>query len=193
MNLPNYRFPICVALAALLVVVGLSACRKKGTATERRAVAAHLRDLADTYRKDPKNKKPLNDIIDVLHGNWSFAATYACGVLRDLGPLAAPAVPDLIKALNCGDPVVEREAPLALAAIGPAAAPAVPVLIAKLKYDYRDSAWFCADALGEIGEPALVAIPALEIAAQSKWELMADSAIAALEKLRKLQDDPNKQ
>ena len=107
----------------------------------------------------------------------------ACGVLGDLGPLAAPAVPDLIKALNCEDPFVEREAPLALAAIGPAAAPAVPALIAKLKYDDDDAACFSADALGEIGEPALVAIPALEIAAQSKWELMADSANAAIEKL----------
>ena len=192
-NLPNYRFPICVALAALLVVVGLSACRKKGTITERRAVRAHLRDLADTYRKDPKNKKPLNDIIVVLHGNWSFAASSACYVLRDLGPLAAPAVPDLIKALNSGDPLLENSAPRALGAIGPAAAPAVPVLIAKLKDEKGDTAWYSADALGEIGEPALVAIPALEIAAQSKWEAMERHANAALEKLRKLQDDPNKQ
>ena len=35
--------------------------------------------------------------------------------------------------------------------------------------------------------------PALEIAAQSKWEAMERHANAALEKLRKLQDDPNKQ
>ena len=88
---------------------------------------------------------------------------------------------------------MENSAPRALGAIGPAAAPAVPVLIAKLKYDYRDTAWYSADALGEIGEPALVAIPALEIAAQSKWEAMERHANAALEKLRKLQDDPNKQ
>jgi HEAT repeat protein len=101
-------------------------------------------------------------------------------------------VPDLIKAINCGDPFREREAPLALAAIGPAAAPAVPALIGKLKEEDYDAAWFSADALGQIGEPALVAIPALEIAAQSKWEPMARHAKAALKKLRKLQNDLNK-
>jgi len=173
-----------VAFAILFVLVaGCGDSRSR-----RKSAAAELRHFATEFRAHPNNLDLLDKIIDVLEsGTYSFDRTYACGELQNLGPLAKPAVPALIRALNCGDFYVEREAPLALAAMGKEARDAVPALIANLKKTDRDAGWFSAQALGDIGEPALTAIPDLEIAAVSDCQLMAESAAAALKRLKELQ------
>jgi HEAT repeat protein len=154
--------------------------------SDREAIADHLQELGAQVRRNPTDRRALDELKEILNRGSSFARTYACGVLRDLGPLATSAIPDLIRALNCGDGYVEREAALALGTVAVGDARPVPALIEKLKQEDDDAAWFSADALGNIGEPALPAIPALERALNSKWDLMASSARHALEKLYKI-------
>ena len=169
----------------LLLAVALLGCGD--SASRRKQAAAELRMFASQFRADSTEVAPLNAIIEVLeNGCYSFDRTYACGVLRELGPDAKPAIPALIKALNCGDIYVEREAPRALGAMGKTAAEAVPELVNNLRKTNRDAGWFSATALGDIGAPALTAIPELEIASQSSAGSMVESAQKALDKLRAL-------
>ena len=161
--------------------------------SRRKSAAAELRHFATDFRANPADLSKLDAIIDVLdHGKYSFDRTYACGELQRLGAIAKPAVPALVRALDCGDGFVEREAPRALGSMGEEARDAVPALIANLKIAKGDAAWFTAEALGNIGEPALIAIPELEIAAVSNDALLADSANEALKRLRDIQKNCDK-
>jgi HEAT repeat protein len=161
--------------------------------SRRKSAAAELRHFATDFRANPADLSKLDAIIDVLdHGKYSFDRTYACGELQRLGAIAKPAVPALVRALDCGDGFVEREAPRALGSMGEEARDAVPALIANLKIAKGDAAWFTAEALGNIGEPALIAIPELEIAAVSNDALLADSANEALKRLRDIQKNRDK-
>ena len=172
----------------VILALGLTFAGCGDSVSRRKSAAAELQALSATFRANPDDATPLNSIIDVLeHGEYSFDRTYACGELRELGPLAKPAVPALVRALNCGDKYVEREAPRSLGAIGEGARDAVPTLIEKLRMSTRDAGWFSAEALGKIGEPALVAIPELEIAASSGSGLMVEFANNALNRLRRIQ------
>lgn len=78
--------------------------------------------------------------------------------LRNAGPAAASATPDLIRALDDRDDQVWFNSITALANIGPGAKAAVPTLIDRLRGDGRYSAqrsYRAAYALGKIGKPAL--------------------------------------
>ena len=174
---------LVVILALCLTFAGCG-----DSVSRRKSAAAELQALSAAFRTNPDDATPLNLIIDVLeNGKYRFDRTYACGELRELGPLAKPAVPALVRALNCGDNYVEREAPRSLGAMGEDARDAVPALIEKLRNSNRDSSWFSAEALGAIGEPALVAIPDLEIAASGDSGLLVEYAENALKRLRKIQ------
>lgn len=172
-----------VSAIALVFVVSGSGCGRD-TASKRAAVVEELTSLMASVERNPADTVSLDKMIAMVNGDSSFARTKACVFLGDLGPLAAPAVPDLVRALNCGDGYVEREAARALGEIGPGAGAAVPALIAKLKNENDDSAWFAAESLGLIGQPALPAIPALEKASKSEVSNMKDYANAALNRLR---------
>jgi hypothetical protein len=145
--------------------------------------AQRMQELKQEVQKNPNNREALDEIVDYLNGNWVFSRQYAAGTLRQLGPLAKPAVPDLIRALNCGENVVEREAAIALGAVSVGMPDAVEPLRRKLTEFKRDVAWFAAESLGEIGKPALVAMPDLEEVAKSPVSNMADSAKRALKEL----------
>jgi len=88
----------------------------------------------------------------------SFRCDVACG-LGEIGPAAAPAVPDLIRDFDNGNGAIS-----AVGRIGPAAKEAVPALIRVLADKNRE--WvdreLAADSLGKIGAGARSAIPVLE-------------------------------
>ena len=75
--------------------------------------------------------------------------------------------------------------------MGAAAAPAVELLMAKVEKGFSGKSkhgvtWSAARALGDIGEPALKAIPLLERASQVEYTSFARAAAEALEKLERL-------
>ena len=192
----SVRFPSGLGcLAALLLLIGLLVCYVLclwffGDSLRTRAnVSAEIQANMAEVRRDPTNRAALDRMVRRLRGNWSFAATYAAGSLGELGPLAFPVANDLLWALNCGDPFVEREAARSLGPVTRGTDIAVDSLISKAKAaPLKDSAVFSVDSLGMIGKPALRAIPLLEEMAQYPEWLMSYSAKQALKKLRQLQD-----
>ena len=129
----------------------------------------------------------MNELVRYLNGTWSFARTCACVAIGDLGPSARGAIPDLIRALNCGNGYVEREAAIALGKVAIGIPDAVQPLMSRLS-ENSEVAYFSAEALGKIGRPAFIAIPALEKAAESQNESMRYLATNALISLKKLRD-----
>jgi HEAT repeat protein len=182
------KWLIWISIIAFVVVLGITVRMNIETRGDRIAVAEKLQSLKKEFLANPSNLAPLNEMVSYLNGNWSFARTYAVCTIGEIGPLAQPVVKDLIAALNCGDLFVEREAARSLGEVAVGMSEPVPYLIDKMQRPYRDSAWFSAQALGEIGEPALVAIPALEEASHSHVEVMAYRAEEALKKLKKIKE-----
>lgn len=99
-------------------------------------------------------------------------------ILAALGPVATPAVDDVIKALNDADPGIRGDAAGAIAAIGPAAVAAVPQLLKMLSDDGAQAAKYqAAYALGRIGPAAKPAAEQLRSLAKSPDEVLATVAV----------------
>ncbi len=163
------------------------------TLGDREAVFNRLHALAHRVEQDPADARPLDEIRAILKGRWSFARTTAASVLGELGPLARPAIPDLINALNGEDIFVKGEAAVALGHLAVGDARPVRSLTEHLEVDGADSGYgrTYIEALGEIGSPAVPAIPFLERAAQSHDEHTARIAKESLQKLKAIRDGAN--
>jgi HEAT repeat protein len=157
------------------------------TVGDRQAICAHLQDLQTLVEMHPDDDRPLNEILEILNGSWPFARMYACGVLGELGPKARVAIPDLIEALQSSDEYTQQEAAKALGAVAVGDGRPVPVLVSKLTLEDNSIAWASASALGDIGAPAVPAIPGLEKAAKSKSSALVYYANQSLESLRKIE------
>ncbi len=83
--------------------------------------------------------------------------------LQNMGPAAAPAVPDLIKCLDTPNTRQAEDVARALARIGPAAAPALPSIIklARGATQYSSIKYTLADACKNMGPQASSAVPML--------------------------------
>lgn len=83
--------------------------------------------------------------------------------LQNMGPAAAPAVPDLIKCLDTPNARQAEDVARALARIGPAAAPALPQIIkmARGSTQYSSFKYTLADACRNMGAQASCAVPML--------------------------------
>lgn len=108
----------------------------------------------------------------------------AADQLATLGPQAAPAVPDLVRALDDPNPDVRWHAARALHAIGPAASPAVNALAKSLKDDNFMVRGHAANALGTIGEAARPAAAALAQTVTDPDPHVRRAAVRALTKIR---------
>jgi hypothetical protein len=165
------------------------------TLADRREISRHTKELGAVIKAEQESeagKEAMAELVEILHGDWSFAGVQACNVLSDLGPLAAPAVSDLIRTANCGDPFVEQDAIGALASIGPAAAPALELLVGIVERATTLShgglrSLYAVEALGNLGEPALSTIPLLQRASKSDNDLLAKEASRSLEELQQLE------
>ncbi len=101
---------------------------------------------------------------------------WACIILRDIGPDAAPAVPALIEKLKDKRPEIRREAVLALASIG--SADAVPKLVPLLKDEHAKIA--ATYAMGVLGKVPAEAESILRQNAESKDALLSTTSLWAL-------------
>jgi HEAT repeat protein len=124
--------------------------------------------------------------VDTLRGRLSDPALRGrvLEIIAALGPVATPAVDDLIKALSDADPGVRGDAAAAIAAIGPAAAAAVPHLSKMLADDAAQAAKYPAlFALGRIGPAAKPVVEQVRSLAKSPDEVLATLAMWATLKI----------
>jgi hypothetical protein len=114
---------------------------------------------------DPAQAVVLCELVD---DDDDAIASYAIGILKEMGPECKIAVPALVKLLS--HPRIERrrEAGLALAVIEPAGPDAVPAPIRALEEDDAPLNSFAACALKAIGSPAREAVPVLVRVMQSE-------------------------
>jgi len=126
-----------------------------------------------------QGKAAVPKLITVL-GNKE-AAYWACLVLAEIGPDAAPAVPALIETLKDDRADVRREAILALAEIGPAAAPAVPALAESL--DCEINAVPATYALARIGKVPDQVEAKIKKNARSSDKILSAASLWALAKM----------
>jgi HEAT repeat protein len=117
--------------------------------------------LALTYV--PLAQKAVPVLTAALRDADARVRAGAAEALAETGPLAEPAVPDLVKLLqNDEDRDVRLQATLALHNIGPGAKAAVPVLVGKLRTEKDDGVRVnTAAALGMIHSNPEAAVPAL--------------------------------
>lgn len=140
---------------------------------------AYLPELVEIVAEGPKHDEPERSLREK-----------ALELLTALGPVAAPAVPDLLDVLEEGrsGSFEEIRAIEALGEIGPAAAPAVPRLIRVLKPSDNPLhvSWYhgaAARALGSIGPAAREALPRLKEVARDADEETARVAAEAVRKI----------
>ena len=111
-------------------------------------------------------------------------AYWACLVLADIGPDAAPAVPDLVAVLQSEQAEVRLHALLALGNIGPASKPAVPAIVELLEKDPFEGVRYAAVyALVQVGEQNDAVNAALADAAKHKDPLLNLLGLWGLAKL----------
>jgi HEAT repeat protein len=173
-----------------LVLLAIPSCGGSNDAESpdsRKRLARHLADLVQRALAKPDDPAPLGEIVAVLKGKSTFGRSAACRALLELGPQARSATPELIRALNSRDYFVMREAARALGTVSRGMPDAVGPLTEKLALTHLDVSAFAAEALGNIGEPAVVSIPTLEVAADDKSDQLSNAARDALLKLRAIE------
>lgn len=118
-----------------------------------------------------KNLKPIS---------YASIRSTAANGLKVLGTNAAPAVPDLIRAMHDPEPQVKVDT---ASALGETGAPAVLPLIPLLKNPDPSVRHLTAYALGQIGQPALAAVPALVQCVGEKNEAIRSSSLYSLSRI----------
>jgi len=106
------------------------------------------------------------------------ARYWALVILRDIGPAAKDAMPEIVETLNDKRPEIRREAVLTLGAMGETAKSAAPELVKLLKDDNTDVA--ATFVLGELGEIPKDAEDTIKANAKSDNVLLSTTSLWAL-------------
>src|SRR5262245_44970879 len=91
----QFLWCICVNVPIILATIGCG-----DSSNDRRTISQHTKNLAAKVKSAPdsaEGKAAMKELIEILNGRWSFAQSQACYVLDELGPLAAPSLPDLLR------------------------------------------------------------------------------------------------
>jgi HEAT repeat protein len=179
-----------IIIGSILALIGAAVYVRTHIETigDRKRVYAEINALATQFKQDPNDTFALNTIISYLDANSSFTRTSAADALGNLGPSARAAIPGLVRTLNSGDLFAERAAAIAIGKIGIDMDQVVEPLRIKIRNPKSDAAIFAAESLGNIGKPALVAIPDREEAAHSSSEWMRKTATESIAKLKALEN-----
>lgn len=172
------------------------------------AVRDQAADNAGAFPKLPADAVP--DLVKALKDANPTVRSAAAGLLAQLGPAAAPALPELLKLVPTAplddDGNLKYAAYPVLRAIAAVGEPAVEALVPLLADKEAHVRWQAAHVLGSIGAPAKAAVPALEkamidpvgpVAGEAVWAFVmagGDSAkaVARIEPALKTEDPVQK-
>ena len=147
-------------------------------------------DLVNTMFHDTYDSKLRLGAIDALNGLPGIEIKYidadgrrssAAWALGELGPAAKTAIPELIKALESKDPVLQKPSISSLGRIRSEPEKVIPLLIPYLANDNLDVP--AAGALAEFGSLSKAAVPKLVPLLKSREKDEVAAAKAALKKI----------
>lgn len=191
--MPTRTWVWCGSLLALLI--GVCLCYWAATSENTLWGRGHIYDRLEGLRKaaqaDPKDPRPLDELIHSLREGGSFERTHAAIQIGRLGPAGARAVPDLIRTVQGPDLYAAPRAVQALGDIGPPARSAIPLLLKLLK-TRTEVGLYSGESLGQIASPDdREVVSALERAASDQDDddlaYRAKKGLAALEQRRSKQ------
>lgn len=191
-NLRLYLF-VSVGLGTLLIL-WFGWTRVLDTAANRRRVSLEVHRLVESSKVNPGDRSIAVSLLIRARSEYSFEATVATVGLGEIGDAANPIIENIAELMDSHDPYVRREAAIALANLGKRSTPVLDKLIRHVsKKPSGDESWFAAEAIGEIGEPAIEYIPLLKALVGTgavQFDESLQSAIAVLEKLRDSNKSP---
>lgn len=174
-----------ISLVVFLVsFIGYFMIGNSDTVWRRKAVAAHLQDLAAQYRANPTDHRPLQEISEIAQSSFFFGRSYAMGVLADICKFDDSVVPLIGQGLRDINPYVRHSAASALCKIGPKAKAAKADLIYCLKqFPNEGASSIATDALLNIGDSSNEVLEAIEESAKAKDSCYPDDKRKAYRKL----------
>lgn len=181
-----------VSLVTLALILSGSLYMSHMDYEQRKQDVKELTASAERYR-ETRLRSDLDEVIGALSSDDRHVQSTAAALLRQLGPLAAPAVDPLIEALNSSDRHLQREAILALGAIGSPSEPATPYLIdAMASHPTEDIGVFAAEALGRVANPRDEAVQrALAHASKAGSQHLRSRAQKAMSHLAQREGQPD--
>jgi len=181
----NIVVVVC-GLVALVIWFGWT--RILDTASNRRRVSSEVRSLVQQANLNPQTNEIAIELLRRARSKYSFEATAATVGLGEIGDSAIPVIDELATLMDSSNPYVRREAANSLSKLGKRSTPVLEKLVRQVsKQPSDDESWFAADAIGEIGKPAIEYIPLLKSRIGTGAVQFDDSlrtAIAILEELR---------
>lgn len=157
------------------------------TPTHRTLVAEDIREIVEAVQQDPSSRRFSKQLIERAHSSYEFEAAYATSAVGNIGDAASPFILDLAALMRSDSPVIRREAALSLAKLGPRSEPALPLLKKRIAMGHTDdTTWFAAEAIGNIGKPAVHCLPLLYDRLGAGPSQFDDSLYYAIEKLEEI-------
>jgi HEAT repeat protein len=123
----------------------------------------------------------------MTQSTYSFEAVVAVSGLGDVGDAAIPIINDIATLLKSDDSTIRREAARSLAKLGPRSSVVLNELVFLVAKDPSDDeSWFAAEAIGEIGEPAIEHLDFLRSRLGTGAPQFDDSLLGAISKLESI-------
>ncbi len=147
----------------LMMILPLIICAGCGDTLAKRKVAAdEVQALILDAKDHLKAETAVARLLQIAQSQYSFGATLAAGAFGKIGEAARPAVPVLARLMTSKDKFVASAAARSLAELGPISEAAIPQLEDRIHHEYEwDVVWHAAEALGNIGRPAIGSLPLL--------------------------------
>jgi hypothetical protein len=172
-----------VAVAFLLFLWS----RVLDTNWNRFRVSSEARELVRRLRVNPNDSNSIEALMKMTQSTYSFEAVVAVVAIGDIGDAAIPVIQDIAKLLKSDNSTIRREAARSLAKLGPRSREVLDVLVFHVgKIPSDDESWFSAEAIGEIGEPAIECLDLLRSRLGTGSPQFDDSLLKAIKQLESI-------
>jgi hypothetical protein len=132
------------------------------TPANRVRVAREIKDIVQLSQANPDDPSYARDLIERTQSSYHWEASYAVWAIGEIGDAAIPIIDELAELMFSEDRLLAREASLALVELGPRSVLVISQLERRVATGITsDSAWFAAEAIGNLGADATRSLPVL--------------------------------